>query len=162
MAEPQEHSSLNAWLLPIGGGVTVALGRYQLKYIEYPEQLVTLPGLPAYCEQGFIWREQFVPILNLLGLATRRRLAETRAEKMVAVVAYEQAGQSSLGIGALNLEGPPQHVTLAPDQAEASSQLDGVWALLASAAFRTQDSVYPVLNLEQLFNTAPQDLLKLH
>ena len=41
MSQTQE---LGAWLLPIDQTTAVAIGRYELKYIEYMKVSVRLPG----------------------------------------------------------------------------------------------------------------------
>lgn len=157
-----DDESLEAWLLPIGKGITVAVGRYELKYIEYPQTKLTLPGLPAYCEQGFVWREHFVPIIDLLGLISRRRSPSTENDDMVAVIAYEQGADSQLAVGAIALRGVPQPVAVDAMQAVSATELEGVWPLLSLAAFRQEEQVYPVLDLCQLFDTTPKELLHLN
>ncbi len=154
---------LDAWLLPIGKGMEVAIGQRELKYIEYLTQPVELPGLPAYCKQGFLWRGRFVPALDLLSLATRRRSPGTDGDNTVAIVAYEQRNDLQLGLGAICLRGIPRHIQLdARSQAADVNSLQGIWQLLAAAAFCHDEQIYPVLDLGQLFNTTPNELMTLH
>lgn len=157
-----DDERLEAWLLPISKDMTVAVGRYELKYIEYPQTMVALPGLPAYCEQGFVWREHFVPVIDLHGLISRRRPPITEGDDMVAVIAYEQGADSRLAVGAITLRGVPQPVAVDAMQAIPASELEGVWPLLSLAAFRQHEQVYPVLDLCQLFDTTPKELLHLN
>lgn len=156
------HSNeLGAWLLPIDATVSVAVGRYELKYIEYISASIRLPGLPAYCEEGFLWRDRFVPALDLHELLTRRRTPPSDKERMVAIISYDNA-QGDLDFGAIFLRGAPRLLQIRPEQSVALATLDSPWQLLAHAAFNDGEHAYPVLDLGSLFNQTPVDLLSIH
>ena len=170
MANEMDHANitstsakteLGAWLLPIGRGASVAIGQYELKYIEYVKTSVTLPGLPAYCERGFQWRDHFIPMLDLYSLAERRRIPVADGEQMVAIIAYENA-QNEILFGAIFLQGVPKLMSVKPQQSVPVAELKTAWRLLSHAAFRDQDNLYPVLDLRCLFDKTPADLLVLH
>jgi chemotaxis signal transduction protein len=154
-------SELSAWLLPISPTQSVAVGRYELKYIEYVESVVSLPGLPAFCEQGFVWRNRFIPALDLWSLLTRRRMPNQNSEHLAAIIAYENA-QGDLREGAILLAGVPKLIKVNPSQSIATSELHQEWQLLAQAAFKDENTTYPVLDLRSLFDKTPIDLLSLH
>lgn len=165
-AEPLNKSEavaqdLAAWILPISPTQSVAVGRYELKYIEYVDAVVDLPGLPAFCEQGFVWRNRFIPALDLWSLLTRRRMPINNAEHLAAIIAYEN-GQGEIATGAILLAGVPKLLAVAPDQSVAITELHQEWQLLAQAAFRYENTLYPVLDLRCLFDKTPVDLLSLH
>lgn len=152
---------LGAWLLPVDQSTSVAVGRYELKYIEYVNDCVCLPGLPSYCEQGFLWRDRFIPALDIQQLVTHTRHQNTGQEKMAAIVAYENAlGQVDLG--AIFLCGVPKLLPITPQQSVAISLLDLPLRLLAHAAFQHQQKSYPVLDLRALFDQTPADLFAMH
>lgn len=155
------EESLGAWLLPIDSATSVAIGRYELKYIEYINTSLRVPGLPAYCEQGFIWRDQFIPALDLHELVTRCRTRPSEGERMAAIIAYENAN-GKIDIGALFLQGVPRLLEVSPQQSRATSTLASPWQLLAHAAFTADDHTYPVLDLRALFDQTPADLLSMH
>lgn len=152
---------LSAWLLPISPTQSVAVGRYELKYIEYVDAVVSLPGLPAFCEQGFMWRDRFIPALDVWSLLTRRRMPSQNSEHLAAIIVYENA-QGDLAVGAILLAGVPKLVAVAPAQSVAITELHQEWQLLAQAAFKDENTIYPVLNLRCLFDKTPTDLLSLH
>jgi hypothetical protein len=162
-ASPTESGvqELAAWILPISPTQCVAVGRYELKYIEYVDSVVGLPGLPAFCEQGFVWRNRFIPALDLWSLLTRRRMPATNAEHLAAIIAYENA-QGEISIGAILLAGVPKLIAVAPAQSVAVTELHQEWQLLAQAAFKDENTLYPVLDLRCLFDKTPADLLSLH
>lgn len=152
---------LAAWILPVSPTQSVAVGRYELKYIEYVDSVVSLPGLPAFCEQGFIWRNRFIPALDIWSLLTRRRMNANKTEHLAAIIAYENA-QGELAMGAILLAGVPKLIGVAANQSVAVTELHEEWQLLAQAAFRDENTLYPVLNLRSLFDKTPADLLSLH
>lgn len=152
---------LGAWVLPISAGTSVAVGRYELKHIEFINASLTLPCLPAFCEQGFVWRNHFVPMLDLHSLINRRRMSASTAEQLAAIIAYETA-QGELAVGAILLRGVPRLTRVAPAQSVAISELDADWQRLAHAAFKDDKALYPVLDLRGLFDKSPADLLALH
>lgn len=152
---------LSAWLLPISPTQSVAVGRYELKYIEYVDALVSLPGLPAFCEKGFMWRDRFIPALDLWSLLTHRRMPSQNSEHLAAIIIYENA-QGDLAVGAILLAGVPKLVAVAPAQSVAITELHQEWQPLAQAAFKDASTTYPVLNLRCLFDKTPADLLSLH
>lgn len=152
---------LGAWLLPIDSTTSVAIGRYELKYIEYINTGVRMPGLPAFCEQGFVWRDQFIPALDLHELITRRRMRQSDGERMAAIIAYENS-VGKIEVGAIFLHGVPRMLEVSPQQSLALSQLQSPWQLLAHAAFKSGDNTYPVLDLRALFDQTPADLLSMH
>lgn len=129
-----DANELGAWILPISQDVSVAVGRYELKYIEYITAGVTLPGVPAYCEQGFVWRNRFIPALDIHSLISHRRSPATKGEQLAAIVAYENAA-GEIDVGAILLRGIPKLVGIAPQQSVEISRLQAEWQLLAQAAF---------------------------
>ena len=152
---------LGAWILPISSTASVAVGRYELKYIEYISACVSLPGLPAFCEQGFVWRNRFIPALDIHSLLTRRRLPVTEGEQLAAIIAYENR-LGELAMGAILLRGVPKLSPVKPSQSVALTELSPELQLLAQAAFNDENNLYPVLDLRNLFDRTPVDLLSLH
>lgn len=163
MVEPAiaNGANLGAWLLPISANASVAVGRYELKHIEYVSDCITLPGLPAFCESGFVWRDQFIPALDLYSLVTHRRHATAEGERMAAIVAYEDT-RGEICVGAILLRGVPKLVNVTPAQSIAVADLASEWQLLAAAAFKDGQASYPVLDLRSLFDKSPADLLAMH
>lgn len=154
-------SELGAWLLPIDQTTAVAIGRHELKYIEYVKASVRLPGLPSYCEQGFLWRNRFVPALDIHELVSHRRSRPTDEERLAAIIAYENSA-GEVDMGAIFLRGIPRLLPVRPDQSVAVAELETSWQLLAHAAFEDQSTRYPVLDLRALFDRTPADLLAMH
>ena len=152
---------LGAWILPVSAQASVAVGKYELKYIEYINHCVSLPGLPAFCEQGFVWRNRFIPVLDIHSLITRRRMPATDKEQLAAIIAYENT-QGELSMGAILLRGVPKLSAVNPEQSISVTELAPVFQLLSHAAFKNGDNLYPILDLPSLFNRTPVDLLSLH
>ncbi|RYY75085.1 MAG: hypothetical protein EOO52_12320 [Gammaproteobacteria bacterium] len=159
--EQSNSQDLGAWILPISAQTNVAVGKYELKYIEYINHCVSLPGLPAFCEQGFIWRNRFIPVLDIHSLVTRRRIPTTDKEQLAAIVAYENT-QGKVSMGAILLRGVPKLSSVKPAQSAPLVSLAPEFQLLSQAAFKDGDNLYPVLDLPGLFNRTPVDLLSVH
>jgi hypothetical protein len=156
-----EIQELGAWILPVSAQASVAVGKYELKYIEYIDHCVSLPGLPAFCEQGFVWRNRFIPVLDIHSLITRRRMPGTDKEQLAAIIAYENT-QGELSMGAILLRGVPKLSMVKPVQSISLTDLAPEFQLLSHAAFKDGDNLYPILDLPSLFNRTPVDLLSLH
>ncbi len=157
----QASLELGAWLLPIGQDQFVSVGRYELKHLEYIGKLVSLPGLPAFCERGFLWREKFIPAVEIQSLVARKRITVSDSEQLAAIVAYEDIDGEIL-LGAILLQGVPKLISVNPSQSVSLYELSEKFRRLAQAAFKDNDEVYPVLNLSCLFDKSPADLLSLH
>lgn len=155
------EDALAAWILPISPTQSVAVGRYELKYIEYVNNIVDMPGLPAFCERGFVWRNRFLPALDLWSLFTRRRMPAQNEEHLTAIVAFENKS-GAVDLGAILLAGVPKLMAVQPTQSVSVGELRSEWQLIAQAAFKDHQHLYPVLDLTSLFDKTPADLLSLH
>jgi len=155
------EQDLGAWILPIHSQTSVAVGKYELKYIEYINHCVSLPGLPAFCEQGFIWRNRFIPALDIHSLITRRRLPVTDKEQLAAIIAYKNT-QGDMAMGAILLQGVPKLCVVKPQQSVSLADIAPEFQRLSHAAFKEGNNFYPVLDLPALFSRTPVDLLSLH
>lgn len=155
-----DAQDLGAWILPISAHTKVVVGKYELKYIEYVT-CVSLPGLPAFCEQGFVWRNRFIPALDIHSLVTRRRIPGAEQEQLAAIIAYENT-QGELSLGAILLHGVPKLAAVKASQSVSLMELTPEFQVLSQAAFKDENNTYPVLNLRSLFTQTPVDLLSLH
>jgi hypothetical protein len=159
--ESQIPTTLGAWLLPVGDGLQVAVGQFELKYIEHVQDAGSLPGLPAFCERGFVRRKRFIPLLDLPALMARKRLVAAKSEVLAAIVAHQNA-QGEIEFGAILLQEAPRLISLAPDQALALGDLPEICRLFSVAAFSHEGIPYAVLDLNSLFSKSPAQLLSLH
>lgn len=144
-------TQLKAWILPLSENLSVALGHAELKYLEQIDKPVAAPGLPAHCKQGFLWRGQLIPILDLCQWVNPQRPPITD-EQLVAIVAYQPKAGQELQLGALSLSAVPKLVEVDPDEAQPAENLPMPWRTLAHAAFQQGQNHYPVLNLSGLFS----------
>lgn len=159
--QPDPNPSLSAWRLTLSDGIEIVLAQGELKYLEQVTQVVTVPGLPAYSSQGFVWREQLIPLLQLSQLLTSRPLTCPNAP-LVAIVAYRSSGKETLQLGALPLAGKPELIQVSAEQARPVDSLSGRWPHLSCAALSHEEQLYPVLDLSHLFDSTPQALITLH
>lgn len=139
---------LDGWLLPIADDVIVAIGRYELKYIEYLAAEVGYAS--AKGARDFFWRGRYIPVLDVATLAEASAEDATLSERIVAIVAYEDIAGNLL-MGAIFLVDIPQMVHINSSQCVAVELLPHPWPSLAHAAFSYQHRDYPVLNLSALF-----------
>lgn len=161
VTEYAPERSLNAWLLTLSDGVEIVLAQGEVKYLEQVTQVVTVPGLPAYSSQAFVWREQLIPLLQLSHLLSSRPLAGPKAP-LVAIVAYRSGEGETLHLGALPLAGKPELIQVTAEQARPLESLSERWPHLSCAALSFRESIYPVLDLSRLFDSTPHALITLH
>lgn len=161
--EQDTSRPLSAWLLTLSDGNEIVLAQGEVKYLEQVSQLVTVPGLPAYSSQAFVWRDQFIPLLQLSHLLTPRPLTTPKAP-LVAIVAYRSAEDDTqaLQLGALPLAGKPELIHVTPEQARPLESLKERWPHLSCAALSYREQLYPVLDLTRLFDSTPHALITLH
>lgn len=139
---------LDAWLLPVADDVTIAIGRYELKYIEHVAAGDVKASLKG--ARDFFWRGRYIPVLDVATLAEAETLPPVAEERIVAIVAYEDIAGNLL-MGAIFLVDIPQMIHIHPSQNVAVELLSRPWPQLAHAAFFHQQRDYPVLNLSALF-----------
>lgn len=154
-------SSLNAWLLTLSDGIEIVLAQGEVKYLEQVTQVVTVPGLPAYSSQAFVWREQLIPLLQLSHLLSPRPTAGAKTS-LVAIVAYRSGASETLHLGALPLAGKPELIQVTAEQARPLDCLSERWPHLSCAALSYRERIYPVLDLSRLFGSTPHALITLH
>lgn len=139
---------LDAWLLPVADDVTIAIGRYELKYIEHVAAGDLKTSLKGAGD--FFWRGRYIPVLDIAALAEVKTLPPVAGERIVAIVAYEDLAGNLL-MGAIFLVDVPQMIHIHPSQNVAVEFMPHPWPQLAHAAFSYHQRDYPVLNLSALF-----------
>ena len=108
-----------------------------------------------------MWRNRFIPALDIHELVSHRRSRVVDEERMAAIIAYENSA-GEMDMGAIFLRGIPRLLPVKPEQSVAIAELETSWQLLAHAAFEDQAQRYPVIDLRALFDRTPADLLAMH
>jgi hypothetical protein len=147
-----------AWLLQLSQNLCVAIGRYELKYLETDYELIQVPGAPDYCNRCIHWQEQLIPVLEaprLLQASTSSAVLASEAAGLaisgLAIVAYEGQGQG-MGLGALAVVHPPSLVAIAASQALDLQALPPRLRSYSRACFAYQGQSLGCLNLGHLFS----------
>jgi len=138
---------LSAWILPVADDVMIAIGRYELKYIEHINTTANLVDCTA---KEFFWRGRTIPVLNIAGMINANQTPDNNAARIAAIVAYEDvAGELLMGV--IFVVDIPQLVKINSRQSVAVEVLPQPWPLLAHAAFSHRENTYPVINLSAIF-----------
>jgi chemotaxis signal transduction protein len=146
-----------AWLLPITGTITAAVGEFELVHIlPDPPALFGVPRAPHYCREVLVWQGRILPLMDLAARfdAPGRKPALDAARVIVGIVAYRpEQGADALGYGGLALHSVPQRCRVGDDQACSLPPWLAAWTPYVSACFQPEGprSAVPVLRLERLF-----------
>ncbi|BFM16707.1 hypothetical protein R50073_28900 [Maricurvus nonylphenolicus] len=147
-----------AWLLHLSQHLCVAVGRYELKYLETDYELIQVPGAPDYCNRCIHWQGQLIPLLEAVQLlqdfvSSKSSLASEVSG--LAIVAYELQGggdSQGMGLGALAVTRPPTLVGISAEQALDLQALPPRLRQHSRACFTYQGQSLGCLNLGHLFS----------
>ena len=137
-----------AWLLKADVDFAVA-ERHMVEYLLSP-QIIDVPLRPAHCSGVTVWREHWIPVLDL-ARANPQPTAQA-AQVHVVVLAYQFAPGEELHHGALVVRAPPREALV--NDAMACPLPDDLDALqdLACACFAHEKKAIPVVDVMRLFS----------
>ena len=143
---------MNAWVLDFGLSYKVAVGgRELLHLIDVPVTFV-VPYTPAFCHKVVSWQGRLLPVMEL----ACRFGGEVKEAQFIAVIGYQNKRGEQPQFGAIALTAPPKQISVSDDQAcglPDSRQGLSAWTI---SCFEHQGDTVPVLNLNKLFNSAPE------
>lgn len=147
--------SCKAWLLP-SGGITVAIGEYELAYVIAGWQRYTpVPRSPHWCHHVFLWQNHLLPLFDLeIYINPEQQIAggtNSGSHDIVAVIAYEnQPGETSY-VG-LKLSGPPVIRVVSDEEiCDYPGDYPG-WDRIALSCFEDPDAgPVPILDIQKIF-----------
>lgn len=140
-------SSANAWLLDLGGAMRVAIGTRELVQIVDASDMHLVPLSPSWCSKVMFWQKRMLPVLDL---SIRIHHSESKGS-LLAIVAYQDSENASVGLGAIILTAPPLRIAVDDAQACTLDEPMADWRVLANASFTWDGAVIPVLHLSRLF-----------
>ena len=141
-----QHS--RAWLLTANVDFAVA-ERHMVEYLLSP-QIINVPLRSAHCAGVTIWRERWIPVLDL-ARANPQPIAQAEHVHVV-VLAYQFAPGQELHHGALVVRAPPREALVS--DAMACPLPDDLAALqdIACACFAHEKKAIPVVDVTRLFS----------
>lgn len=137
-----------AWLLTAGVDFAIA-ERHMVEYLRSP-QILEVPLRPPHCAGVTIWRERWIPVLDMAQINPAPSTAG--APVHVVVLAYQFAPGEALHHGALVVHTRPREAWVS--DAMACPLPDDLAALqhLACACFSLDEKAIPVVDVTRLFS----------
>lgn len=137
-----------AWLLTAGVDFAIA-ERHMVEYLLSP-QIIDVPLRPPHCSGVMIWRERWIPVLDM-AQANPEPGGEGELTHVV-VLAYQFAPGEALHHGALVVRAPPREALVT--DAMACAPPDDLAALqhLVCACFAHEEKAIPVVDVTRLFS----------
>jgi chemotaxis signal transduction protein len=146
-------------MFDVGAGIRVAAGAHQVvEYLLAPET-IPLPLMPAHCRGVLLWREQLIPVVDILPLLPAHGVVVTGGWRRAVVLAWQDAPGKPLKHGALVVRAAPVESLVADDMACALPPDAAVFGHIASSCFRHEDSPVPILDIVKLFGQPLSDTL---
>ncbi len=139
-----------AWLLTADVDYAIA-ERHMVEYVTSPH-IIAVPLRPPHCVGVTIWRERWIPVLDLARIDPT---SDTDGEfAHVVVLAYQFAPGEALHHGALVVRAPPREALV--NDAMACPLPDDFAALqhLVCACFSLEEKAIPVVDVMRLFSRA--------
>lgn len=143
-------SQIKAWVLDVGSGQQVAVGRQQLVEFVRAVEVLHVPLAREYCAGVIVWREQLVPVVELPVLLGGAPGVAGRAS--VGVLAYQDGPGEPLRYGALPLATEPREAWVNDEMACALPREAASWRAITLSCFNYAGRAVPILHLRRLFN----------
>ncbi len=154
-------SACTAWLLNLRGGMSAAVGEFELIHIiPFSPLLFEVPLSPRYCRNVVLWRDHLVPLMDLTARVTNRVIEQAvpiaGMKYLVGIVAHQDRAGGDVQYGALSMDKPPVHIQVDAGQAcDLPASLQD-WRRVTISCFEQPGyGSVPVLDLPALF-TRPE------
>lgn len=143
-----------AWLLASGTEFAVA-ERHMVEYVLSPH-IVDVPLRPPHCAGVAIWRERWIPVLDLA--AANASPTDGHTARAI-VLAYQLAPGQPLQHGAVAVHAPPRETWVSDDMACAPPE-DLIKRLRQSlvSCFSLHGTPVPIVNVARLFSLSPNSV----
>ena len=147
-------ASSNAWLLPLGDRLNIAVGEYEIMHLVHFPALFAVPGTPFYCNQVLVWQNQILPVMDLAAWVQGQ--SHKREQKLIAIAAYTEPGSDATQHAGLLLEDVPRKVIV--DDGTAcdlpNEPNTDAWKRIAISCFKYTEHAVPIIDLQTVFSDA--------
>ena len=141
----------SAWLLDLGGGLRAVVGgSHMIEYLRAP-QVVEIPLVPIYARGVLVWRQQWVPLIDLSRLVQESHGSSDESSRDVIVLAYREMPQSPLRHGALTLVAAPREIEVRNDLTCDVPITPAFWGVLAASCIIYENQPVPILRVRNIF-----------
>lgn len=147
-------ASTSAWLVKINENFTIAVDESSMaEYIRGP-QTHSIPDAVGYCNQVFVWRNNFIPVMDISLL-----LGETALEtNHIAVVAYQEYADQKPKYVGIKMLGEVERVVVMDDTAcEWPDEYPLEVQPIVESLFRHEGTLVSVLKIADLCNDGYRD-----
>lgn len=148
-----------AWNLPIGNGIRVAIGHHNM--IEYVAlentRIKSIPLTHRYASRVLIWHEELLPIIDMYEFLHPEEKVQEDI-KGVVIVAYQDTPGESLKRGVVILRAAPVSTLVSTEMGCELPEPSQLFTAIAEACFEQNGQQIPVLKLEQVFGLGLRDV----
>lgn len=140
----------SAWLFDFGVGLRAVVGgQHMVEYLRAP-QAVEIPLAPVHARGVLVWRQQWVPLIDLTRL-TRDSQGSSEKPRDAIVLAYRETPQSPLRHGALTLAAAPREIEVRNDLVCDLPITPAFWGILAASCITYENQPVPILRVRNIF-----------
>jgi chemotaxis signal transduction protein len=107
-------TNTGAWLLKTANGLQIAVAEFQMTEYLLSAKRTDVPLAPDYCREGFVWRDDFLPLMNIDALAGGARPS---GADQIAVLAYQTQPGAALQYLGLAIREAPRKIRVDDHQA---------------------------------------------
>lgn len=141
----------SAWLFDFGAGLrAVTSVEHMAEYLRAP-QVVEIPLVPVHARGVLVWRQQWVPLIDLTRLASHGHGVSDVKSKNAIVLAYRETPQSPLRYGALTLVAAPREIEVSNDMACDLPITPSFWGVFAASCITYENQPVPILRVRNIF-----------
>lgn len=148
--------STAAWILKPNIGFTIALGESSMAEYVRDSQLYKIPGAVNYCNQVVLWRENFIPVVDLSLVLGQKALDATH----IAVLVYQEYSGQKPKYVAIKLVSEVERVQVTDDAScEWPDDYPPEIRAIVESLFVHQEELVSVISVADLCNEGYRDYL---
>lgn len=141
----------SAWLFDFGAGLrAVTSGQHMAEYLRAP-QAVEIPLAPVHACGVLVWRQQWVPLIDITRLVSHGHEKSDGKSRDAIVLAYRETPQSPLCYGALTLAAAPREIEVSNDLACDLPITPAFWSVFAASCITYENQPVPILRVRNIF-----------
>jgi len=148
-----EEPSLSAWVLQVSAEQNIAISQYEMSHIEESPKLKSIPGAPEWCRHVMLWKNQIIPVMDFTYIHSSLDGQESSSNMFCILRLFDNKNQTTK-YGAIKILQPPVLESVTNHQAIDKIDIEsGIRDISISAFKRGDESIVPIIDIQNLFNT---------